>query len=96
MKISFIISLFITLCKGGAWIGLGILLRDHFDSFITLVTRRNVPEDQSYTDFSGQAMRIIKLVGLLFMLLGIAVIVMGLVTVIMGSRFGFTNADFKF
>jgi hypothetical protein len=96
MKIAFVISLFITLCKGGAWIGLGLLLRDHFDSFITLVTRRNVPEDQSYTDFSGQAMKIIKLVGLLFVLLGIAIMVMGVVTVIVGSGFGLTNAGFKF
>jgi len=96
MKIAFLFSLIISLCKGGAWIGLGLLLRDHFDSLITLVTRRDVQEDRAQARTNDSTMKMIKFIGLLFIILGIAIMVMGLYTVIAGSRFGFANLDMKF
>ncbi|MCX6225193.1 MAG: hypothetical protein NTV01_10690 [Bacteroidia bacterium] len=96
VKVAFVISLFISLCKGGACIGLGILLLNYVESLVTLFTRRAVPEDLPDARSGNQAMPTIRFIGILFILLGIGIIILGSITMVAGISLGSQNLNLKF
>lgn len=96
MKVALTISLIISLCKGAAWIGLGILLSTHFKSLAALLSCRNLPEDPPSNGSPLQAMQILKIIGVLFIILGIGIIVLGSISFIKSLSLGGEAMNLKF
>ena len=45
MKFLYFFTFLLSLCKGGIWISLGILLRNHFETVLALIVREPLPEE---------------------------------------------------
>jgi hypothetical protein len=95
MKVALIFSLILNVCKAIAFIGLGLLLFYHFESLVTLVTRRSVPEDLPLKGWENPALSIIRFIGVLFILIGFVTLIMGFVSIIPGFNMG-QNINLKF
>ena len=96
MKVTILLGLIISFCKGFAWIAIGTVLVRHLESFITLVTRREVPEIMPDTGRNNMALPILKLIGVLIIIIGITTLVVGSVSFIAGFSAGGQNFNLKF
>jgi hypothetical protein len=73
-----ILSLVLSLCYGGIWIAIGILLRNHLETILTMITRKPIPDDQTIPEDYQKTKQIIDIIGSLMILIGIGTILMGL------------------
>ena len=82
MKLIFIFTFLIALFKGGILIGVGVLLRYHFVTFVSLIRRKELPDNLIWSGDYKRAMAVIRTIGLLITLTGVAIILLGLASLI--------------
>jgi hypothetical protein len=90
MKATLLVSLFIAICKAGAFIGIGILLLNYLEDLITLVTRRPMPTDLPEAGSANKALPIIRLIGVLLIIMGFVILILGTISVVGGFSLGQT------
>jgi hypothetical protein len=93
MKILLFFTFLLSLCTGGVLIGLGILLRNHFETIISLIVRKPFPDDLIIPDDYAKTKTTIRWIGSLVILLGIAKMIISLSTLMAG--YWMTNISVK-
>jgi hypothetical protein len=66
-----IFALLITICKGGLWICIGVLIGNHLETILSLILRKPLPEGLITPDDIKKTKRVFKIIGLLIVLIGI-------------------------
>ena len=96
MKFMLFITFVMALAKGGIWIALGVILRNHFETAVSLLFRKPKPDglvdDRRQVEFMG----VVRLLGLALIILGVLVAFLGLLTWINGMRMPSHNFNFNF
>jgi len=95
MKFILFFTFIITICKGGIWIGFGVLIRNHFDTILSMIIRKPLPDGLIPSMNNEKIQKVIKLIGLLIIAIGISTIILGLSTMIAGHNMS-NNFNFKF
>jgi len=95
MKLFLFITFLITIAKGGIWIGIGIIIRKHFDALLTLILRKPLPEGIISKEQHESMNKIIEWIGLCIITIGVLTIFFGLITLISGSSMTHGNFNFK-
>lgn len=85
MKFILFITFILTVCKGGILIGIGILIRNHFDAVLTMILRKPLPENLIPSMDNEKIQKVIRIIGLLIIVIGISTITAGLSTMIVGN-----------
>ncbi len=96
MKFMMLLSFAIAACKGGIWIAFGLLIRNHLDSFLSLILRKSIPDNLISREESDRTRKIYDIIGLLLVGIGVCVILIGFITWIMSFRIPSGNINFNF
>ena len=92
--ISFV-SFLLTVIKGGILIGIGIIIKDYFNAFISKIVRGPIPKEVN-NDGNNKVDKIIRFIGLLIIILGSTIIIMSLSTWIIGKPGQSNGFNLKF
>jgi len=71
MKIFAFFSFILSLAKAGLWIGVGLLVKNHFETVLNLIIRKPVPESLIEKEKLEMVNTIIKWVGIFIIVIGI-------------------------
>ena len=85
MRTFIFIPLLISLAKAGLWISIGLLIKDHFDTILSLIIRKPVPEDLIDQYHDEKVRNIIKWIGIFIIIIGAGIAVTSFSTMVMGS-----------
>jgi len=96
MKFMMFLSFVVAACKGGIWIALGFIIRNHLEAFLSLILRKPIPENLISKEENDRTQKIYDLIGLLFVGIGVCVILIGLITWFMSFRIPSANFNFNF
>ncbi|MCU4164433.1 hypothetical protein [Carboxylicivirga caseinilyticus] len=96
MKFILFITFLTSLAKAGLLIGLGILLKNHFETVLSTLIRKPIPEDLIERYSYEKMKEVIRWIGIFVMILGIGMAVIGLSTLIMGFQMPMNNFNFNF
>jgi hypothetical protein len=96
MKIIFFFTFLLSLAKAGLWIGIGTLISKHFDTALSLIVRKPVPEDLIKPERLEVANQVIRWIGIFIIIIGIGLAVSGFVTFIVSFRMPSGNFKFNF
>lgn len=83
----------LSLCYGGIWICAGVLVRNHFETVISMFFRRPIHEGIVNPDDYMKAKSVINILGLIFIIIGVLVMISGLFTFF---NFPGQNVNFNF
>lgn len=83
----------LSLCYGGIWICAGVLVRNHFETVISMLFRRPIHEGIVNPDDYMKAKSVINILGLIFITIGVLVMITGLFTFF---SFPGQNVNFNF
>ena len=96
MKFILFITFLTSLAKAGLLIGLGVLLKNHFEALLATLIRKPIPEDL-IEKYSYDKMReVIKWIGIFVIILGVGMAIIGLSTLVMGFQMPMNNFNFNF
>ena len=95
MKFISFVSFLLTVIKGGILIGIGIIIKDHFNTFISKIVRGPIPKEVNI-DGNNKLDKIIRFIGLLIIILGSTIIIMSLSTWIIGKPSQSNGFNLKF
>lgn len=96
MKFMMLLTFAVAACKGGIWIALGLLIRNHLEAFLALILRKPIPENLISQEEKDRTRKIYDFIGLLLVGIGVCVILIGLLTWIMSFRIPSGNFNFNF
>ena len=96
MKIIFFFTFLVTLAKGCLWISIGTLINKHFETVLSMITRKPLPENLIHPEKLDLARQSIKWVGLFIVLIGVGLLISGLVTLIASFSVPSSNLNFNF
>ena len=96
MKTFLFFTFLLSLTKSGLWISIGILVKNHFDTILSLIIRKPVPDNLIENSKLNSANNIIKWIGIFIIAIGIGVAVSALLTLIVSSRMPMSSFNFKF
>jgi len=85
MKLQLFIGFITLLAKGAAIICIGEIIRSHFETVISMIIRRPIPENLISPENYNRAKMIISIIGILIIISGIFVILLGLFSLISGT-----------
>lgn len=74
----------------------GILIKNHLDAFLSLLTRKSMPSDVIEQSKVEPLNKVIRWVGLFIILFGIGMALMATAVFFMGSSMPTGNFNFKF
>ena len=94
MKIIFFFSFLLSLAKAGLWISIGTLISKHFDTVLSLIIRKPIPDNLIKPERLDIANQVIKWIGIFIILIGVGLAVSGLATLI--ASFSMPSRDFNF
>jgi hypothetical protein len=83
----------LSLCYGGIWISAGLLVRNHFETVISMLFRKPIPDGLANSDDYLKAKAIINILGLLFIIIGVIIMIVGLFSLVGFPR---SNINFNF
>lgn len=86
MKFLLFITFLITTCKGGLLIGLGVLIRNHFDSILSVILRKPIPDNLISEVDKEKIDKVIRIIGLLIIAIGVGTVILALSTMLAGTR----------
>ncbi|MCT4588117.1 MAG: hypothetical protein N4A71_09875 [Carboxylicivirga sp.] len=86
MNFILFITFLLTACKGGLWIGLGVLIRNHFDAILSMLLRKPIPENLIAETDKEKIDKVIRIIGLLIIGIGVGTVIIALSTLFAGSR----------
>ena len=96
MKTLLFFSFLLSVCHGGIWICSGLLVRNHFETILSMILRKPVPENMIDPEDSQRTKKVIDVIGLLLILIGIGTMIIGLTTMITGLGNLGANFNFKY
>jgi len=94
MKFMMFLTFLLSACKGGIWIAGGLILRKHFDAFLSLILHKPAPENLVPESENTEIRKIFDVIGLLLMGIGAIIVLTGFVSWIMS--FSIPSGNFKF
>lgn len=96
MQWMFVFSFLLSICHGGIWIGIGLLVMNHLETFLSMILRKPIPENLINQEDYHKTRNVINAIGILLILVGIVTIIIGFATMIAGFRVPTPNFNFKF
>ncbi|MFY0630135.1 MAG: hypothetical protein JXR05_07115 [Flavobacteriaceae bacterium] len=94
MKTILFFTFLISLAKSTIWILIGVLIKNHFETFWSLIIRRPVPENLINEDKLQVTNKLIHAIGVLFITIGVVLILVAIVT--MSTSLSIANASNNF
>ena len=95
MKALLILSVLSSLLKGGFLICFGLLIRNYFEPFISMLIRREIPEGLINDRDYYRTMILIQIIGTIIIIVGVIVIIAIIITWIKSQNM-MSSANFKF
>ena len=89
-------SFLLSICYGGIWISVGLLVKNHLETVLSMILRKPNPENLINPEDFQKAKSVINVIGILLILIGIGTIVIGLSSMIAGFSMSSPNFNFKF
>ena len=96
MKTFLFFTFLASLAKSGLWITLGVLIKNHLESALSLVTRKPMPNDIIEQNTFDRLNNVTKWIGIFIILIGIALALSAIATFFMGLRMPTNSFNFKF
>ncbi len=96
MKFIFFLTFVTALFKGIVIIGVGNLLRNHFRTVVSMLIRRDIPENLIEPYKYDTAINAIRVIGLFVMLIGVGMIIVAFSTSIASFTMPSGNFNFNF
>ncbi len=84
MKFMLVFTFFLSICYGGIWISIGLLLLNHLETVLSMIFRKPIPDNLISPQNLNNAKNVINVIGVLSILIGIATIILGLNTMVTG------------
>ncbi len=94
MKALLFFTFFAALAKSGLWIGIGFLIKNHFNTLLSLIIRKPIPEDLIDANTLKNFNIIIKWIGIFIIIIGIAMALPAFATLKMGLSMPTLNINF--
>ncbi|MFB6343259.1 hypothetical protein ACE01N_00310 [Saccharicrinis sp. FJH2] len=85
MRMFFFIPFLLSLAKAGLWISIGLLIKDHFETILSLIIRKPVPEGLIEQYHYEKVRNIIKWIGIFIIIIGAGIAVTAFSTMVMGA-----------
>ncbi len=96
MKFFFFLTFLISVAKGGISVGIGILLRKHFDTILSLIIRKPIPEGLIDKNKHESVLKIMEWIGLFVIIIGVLTVFFAFATLFTGNSMTNGNFNFKF
>jgi hypothetical protein len=96
MKTFLVFTFLASLAKSGLWISIGILVKDHFETLLSLLIRKPVPDNLIENNHLEAFKSVTKWIGIFIILVGIGLALSAFTTLIMGFRMPTHSFNFKF
>ena len=94
MKTFLFFTFLVSLAKSGLWISIGILVKNHFETLLSLLIRKPVPDNLIESNSLKAFNTVTKWIGIFIIVIGIGIALSALSTLTMGFRMPMNN--FKF
>ena len=85
-----------SLAKSGLWITVGILIKNHLESTLTLVTRKPMPNDIIEKNNFEKLTNVTKWIGIFIIIVGIGLALSAIATFIMQYTMSTNRVNFSF
>lgn len=96
MKAFLFLTFLVSLAKSGLIISIGILIKDHMDTVLSLIIRKPIPEDLIDSNKLEIVNKVNKWMGIFIIIIGAGVAIVALSTIIFGIGVSTHNFNFKF
>jgi archaellum biogenesis protein FlaJ (TadC family) len=96
MKTFLLFAFLTSLAKSGLWITVGVLIKNHLESLLSLVTRKSMPNDIIEKNDFDKLNNVTKWIGLFIIFVGIGLALSAIVTFIMGLNMPTNRFNLKF
>lgn len=96
MKAVLFFTFLVSLAKAGLWISIGILIKSHFDTVLSLIIRKPIPEGLIQDDTLAMTKKVIEWIGIILMVIGVCIAITALGSMISSFRIPMNNFNFKF
>lgn len=84
-----------SLAKGGLWIALGILIKNHRDALLALVTRKSLPDEMIEKRNLYKLNKTTKWIGIFAIIVGISLVLSAIATLFVGFGVPVNNIKFE-
>jgi hypothetical protein len=84
------------LAKSGLLISLGVLIRSHLDTVLSLIIRKPIPEDLISAERLSAASQVIRWIGFFIIALGIGLSIVSFSTMVVGMGMPSNVVNFRF
>jgi hypothetical protein len=89
-------SFLLSICYGGIWIGLGLLVKNHLETVLSMILRKPIPDNLINPEDFQKTKSVINVIGILLILIGIGTMIIGLSSMIVSYSMPSPNFNFKF
>ena len=96
MKTFLFFTFLVSLAKSGLWISIGILIKNHLETLLSLLIRKPVPDNLIEKNNLETLNNVTKWIGIFIIVIGIGVALSAFATLIMGFRMPTNSFNFKF
>jgi flagellar biosynthesis protein FlhB len=96
MKTFLFFTFLVSLAKSGLWISIGILIKNHLETLLSLIVRKPLPDHLIEENKLETFNQVTKWIGLFIIIIGIGFALSALATLIMGFNMPTSNFNFKF
>lgn len=96
MKAFLLFTFLVSLAKSGLWISIGILIKNHLESVLSIVLRKPVPDNLIEKNNLETVNNITKWIGIFIIVIGIGAALSAFSTLIMGFRMPSNSFNFKY
>lgn len=96
MKTLLFFSLLLSLAKSGLWITVGILIKNHLESTLTLLTRKPMPDGIIEKNNFEKLTKVTKWIGIFIIIVGIGLALSAIATFIMQYTMSMNRPNLPF
>ncbi|GEM_PF-3576342 len=96
MKSFLLFTFLVSLAKSGLWISIGILIKNHFETLLSLLIRKPVQDNLIEKNNLDAFNNITKWIGIFIIVIGIGMALSAFAPLIMGFRMPTNSFNFNF
>lgn len=96
MKAFLLFTFLVSLAKSGLWISMGILIKNHLETVLSLVLRKSVPNNLIEKNNLETVNNITNWIGIFIIVIGVGIALSAFATLVMGFRMPTNSFNFKF
>jgi hypothetical protein len=89
------LTFLLSICYGGIWISIGVLLRNHFETILSMIIRKPIPDNLIDPINFLKTKNVIKVIGVFLVIIGILTMIAGLTTFIVSCITPYSSFNFK-